>query len=339
MSTLLPISFEKQLRWTFSAGFRSATAILSKDEVKLILLKLVGRAALFASSSSSSTAFLTHSMEDVKLWRFSNLTGFKLTFSPSSSSDGLRRLLYTIGLAAASSCGGAAVLTAGFGAFSVAAAASDSLELDSFFLSLSRELLIPWYSSSPPSNLVSLKTRWRETEDARSSLRIPTEEEETAVSSSSLTGIGLRLTCSTSNLLCSPLTTDDFLRLTLLNSDVDSEAALPLLEDDLEDDSTFLRETPSTSSLRLPLCLVGLPARDPGRDPVFLRTSPLNSGFCSSDADELRRDKTDLLIDVKLVKEPVLERFVLEDASTRVLFLSVLCLCTWSSASCSRLGV
>merc|ERR1712002_22066 len=91
MSTLLPISFEKQLRWTFSAGFWSATAILSKDEVKLILLKLVGRAALFAASSSSSTAFLTHSMEDVKLWRFSNLTGFKLTFSPSSSTDGLRR--------------------------------------------------------------------------------------------------------------------------------------------------------------------------------------------------------------------------------------------------------
>merc|ERR1719370_2914353 len=146
----------------------------------------------------------------------------------------------------------------------------------SFFLSLSRELLMSEYSSSPPSNLVSLCTR--QVEDALSSLRrattgeafdsssgrIPAEAEEaTETSSPSPTGIGFRLTLSTWNLLSWLWTRVDFLRVRPVNSGVASEEeTLPLL--DL--DSIFLREAaPSFERLpRLPIwSAAGLPARDP----------------------------------------------------------------------------
>merc|ERR1719209_1801297 len=243
------------------------------------------------------------------------------------------------------------------GAASAAAAASAS-----FFLSLSRELLMSEYSSSPPSNLVSLCTR--QVEDALSSLRrattgeafddssgrIPAEAEEaTEASSPSPTGIGFRLTLSTWNLLSWLWTRVDFLRVRPVNSGVASEeeAALPLLNLD----SIFLREAaPSFEWLpRLPVWSAGLPARDPWRDDdddgdpgVFLRTTPLNSGS-SAAVVEPRLDKTLLLMDVRLVKDPLLDKLVFNeedvDASATTLFFNVLSLWTRSSASCSRLGV
>merc|ERR1719431_1863781 len=205
------------------------------------------------------------------------------------------------------------------GAASAAAAASAS-----FFLSLSREILMSEYSSSPPSNLVSRCTR--QVDDALSSLRrvttgealdsssgrIPAEAEEvTEASSPSPTGIGFRLTLSTWNLLSWLWTRVDFLRVRPENSGASVEAAaLPLL--DLED-SIFLREAaPSFEWLpRLPVWSAGLPARDPRRDDddgdpgVFLRTTPLNSGS-SAAVVEPRLDKTLLLMDVRLVKDPLL---------------------------------
>merc|ERR1719369_596695 len=244
------------------------------------------------------------------------------------------------------------------GAASAAAAASAS-----FFLSLSRELLMSEYSSSPPSNLVSRCTR--QVEDALSSLRrattgeafddsssgrIPAEAEEaTEASSPSPTGIGFRLTLSTWNLLSWLWTRVDFLRVRPVNSGAASEeeAALPLL--DL--DSIFFREAaPSFEWLpRLPVWSAGLPARDPWRDDdddgdpgVFLRTTPLNSGS-SAAVVEPRLDKTLLLMDVRLVKDPLLDKLVFNeedvDASATTLFFNVLSLWTRSSASCSRLGV
>merc|ERR1712087_551033 len=72
-----------------------------------------------------------------------------------------------MGLASAASFSASASFR---GAASASAAASAS-----FFLSLSGELLISEYSSSPPSNLVSLCTR--QVEDALSSLRRATTGE------------------------------------------------------------------------------------------------------------------------------------------------------------------
>ena len=124
--------------------------------------------------------------------------------------------------------------------------------------------------------------------------------------------------------------------------------ALPRRDDDNDDDiSTFLRRDAALADIspRLPESnREGLPARDPGFDPVFLRTTPLNSGCgLSSDAVELRLDSTVLLIAVKDVKEALLDKLVLEedidDASITAFFLSVLLLWACSSVSCSLLGV